>query len=104
MNLFRKSQLKGRKDLQEALQPRFSFGCNFLSVADDYYKTFCKSNVQLITNPITQVTETSIVTADTEEVFDVSSSYKCCYDHDSLIQILETTCLITYIYSADHYR
>jgi cation diffusion facilitator CzcD-associated flavoprotein CzcO len=76
-NKFRKKQLKGREDLYEKLSPDYIFGCKRTCFASDYYPTYLRSNVQLVTNSIERVTVDSIITADGEEKIDVS--FVTCY-------------------------
>jgi cation diffusion facilitator CzcD-associated flavoprotein CzcO len=71
-NNFRKKQLKGNNDLNEKLSPNYIFGCKRTCFAADYYPTYLRSNVHLVTNPMERVTADSIITADGEEKIDVS--------------------------------
>jgi cation diffusion facilitator CzcD-associated flavoprotein CzcO len=57
--------------LYEKLSPDYIFGCKRACLAEDYYPTFLRPNVHLITNPIELVTADSIITADGEEKIDV---------------------------------
>lgn len=54
-------------DLREALIPKYSLGCKRLSFSDKYYLVFNQKNVELVTNPIKEVTADGIVTADGTE-------------------------------------
>jgi cation diffusion facilitator CzcD-associated flavoprotein CzcO len=76
-NKFRKMQLKGREDLYEKLSPNYIFGCKRTCFASDYYPTYLRSNVQLVTNSIERVTANSIITVDGEEQIDVS--FECIF-------------------------
>ena len=52
--------------LRERLRPRDALGCKRTLVSNEWYPTFSRPNVELVTDPIAQVTDTSIVTADGE--------------------------------------
>jgi cation diffusion facilitator CzcD-associated flavoprotein CzcO len=56
-------QIKGRK-LREALTPNYQLGCKRVLVSDDYYPSLNLSNVELVTEPISEVCPHSIVTRD----------------------------------------
>ena len=50
--------------LREKLWPDYPLGCKRVLVADDYYPTLMRDNVELVTERITQVEEQGIRTAD----------------------------------------
>lgn len=67
-----KRQLPNRPDLWEKLIPKYGFGCKRPSFSNDYFRTFGRENVELVTTPITRITKNGIVTADgTEREVDV---------------------------------
>jgi cation diffusion facilitator CzcD-associated flavoprotein CzcO len=49
-------------ELREKLQPRFQFGCKRILVSDDYWATFERENVDLITDPIEEIVPDGVVT------------------------------------------
>ena len=53
--------------LREKLTPSFVIGCKRTLLSNDYLSTFCRPNVELVTDEIAQVGEHSIVTADGTE-------------------------------------
>ncbi len=50
--------------LRAALTPSYHLGCKRVLVSDDYYPTFNRSNVELVTGGISEVCSQSIVTRD----------------------------------------
>jgi cation diffusion facilitator CzcD-associated flavoprotein CzcO len=50
--------------LRAAVTPTFHIGCKRILLANDWYPALQRSNVELITNPISQVRPAGIVTAD----------------------------------------
>jgi cation diffusion facilitator CzcD-associated flavoprotein CzcO len=50
--------------LRAALTPNYQLGCKRVLVSDDYYPTFNRSNVELVTEGIAEVREHSIVASD----------------------------------------
>jgi cation diffusion facilitator CzcD-associated flavoprotein CzcO len=50
--------------LRDALTPDYQLGCKRVLVSDDYYPTFNRSNVELVTEGISEIREHSIVTRD----------------------------------------
>ena len=50
--------------LREKLRPSFQFGCKRILVSDDYWRCFERENVELVTDPIEEITPTGIKTAD----------------------------------------
>jgi cation diffusion facilitator CzcD-associated flavoprotein CzcO len=53
--------------LREKLRPHFQFGCKRVLISDDYWQTFQRQNVELVTDAITEVRTDCIVTADGRE-------------------------------------
>lgn len=58
-----KSQVPN-ETLRKKLTPHYGFGCKRPSFSSDYYATFNKKNVELITEPIQAITKNGIVTND----------------------------------------
>ena len=50
--------------LREKLTPHFQFGCKRILVSDDYWASFERPNVELVTDAIEQITRDSIETRD----------------------------------------
>lgn len=58
--------------LREQFTPNYEFGCKRILRSDDFYPTFNRDNVSLVTEGLQRVTPTGIVTADgTEHEVDV---------------------------------
>jgi cation diffusion facilitator CzcD-associated flavoprotein CzcO len=53
--------------LREKLTPDYPIGCKRILIGDDYYPALVRDNVEVVTDAITEVTETGIVTADGRE-------------------------------------
>lgn len=53
--------------LREKLTPKYGFGCKRPSFSNDYFRTFNRKNVELVTDPIREITPRAIVTADGQE-------------------------------------
>jgi cation diffusion facilitator CzcD-associated flavoprotein CzcO len=51
-------------ELQKKLTPDFQFGCKRVLVSDDYWATFERENVDLVTDPIKGIERTGIRTLD----------------------------------------
>ncbi|MEV0797822.1 NAD(P)/FAD-dependent oxidoreductase [Kribbella sp. NPDC050281] len=51
-------------DLRARLTPAYQIGCKRILYSNDYYPALGRSNVDLVTTPITRVTPTGVVTAD----------------------------------------
>ncbi len=51
-------------ELRQRLTPTVPFGCQRPLVSNDYYPTFNRPNVELVTDPIARITEDAIVTVD----------------------------------------
>ncbi|MFE3194912.1 flavin-containing monooxygenase [Nocardia sp. NPDC059240] len=60
------SQVRDR-ELRRKLTPDYRFGCKRPSISNDYFKTFTRSHVDLVTDAIEQFTPTGIVSADGRE-------------------------------------
>jgi cation diffusion facilitator CzcD-associated flavoprotein CzcO len=50
--------------LRAKLTPTFQFGCKRILVSDDYWASFTRANVELVTDPIEEITSTGLVTRD----------------------------------------
>jgi cation diffusion facilitator CzcD-associated flavoprotein CzcO len=50
--------------LREKLRPQYEFGCKRPALSNDYWRTFNRPNVDLVTNPIRRVLPQGIETAD----------------------------------------
>jgi cation diffusion facilitator CzcD-associated flavoprotein CzcO len=50
--------------LREKLRPHFQFGCKRILVSDDYWASFERENVELVTDPIDRIEREGIVTQD----------------------------------------
>jgi cation diffusion facilitator CzcD-associated flavoprotein CzcO len=50
--------------LREKLRPRFQFGCKRVLISDDYWSTFERENVELVTDPIEEVVREGVRTED----------------------------------------
>jgi hypothetical protein len=48
--------------LRKKLRPSFQFGCKRILISDDYWATFNRENVDLVTEPIEKITAAGIVT------------------------------------------
>jgi cyclohexanone monooxygenase len=53
--------------LRAKLTPDFRLGCKRILISNDYYSTFAREHVDLVTEPIAEIREHSIVTADGRE-------------------------------------
>lgn len=54
-------------ELREKFTPDYEFGCKRILRSDNFYPTFNRENVQLVTSGIERITENGIVTKDGEE-------------------------------------
>jgi cation diffusion facilitator CzcD-associated flavoprotein CzcO len=54
-------------ELRRKLTPTFQFGCKRMLISDDYWSTFTRENVELVTEGIREVRPASIVTNDGRE-------------------------------------
>jgi cation diffusion facilitator CzcD-associated flavoprotein CzcO len=61
--------------LRRALTPDYPFRCKRVLLGDDYYRALQQDHVDLVTDPIDRITETSVVTATGQvgQVFDVDA-------------------------------
>ena len=50
--------------LREKLTPHFQFGCKRVLISDDYWATFARENVDLVTDPIRRIVPAGVETAD----------------------------------------
>ncbi|HEV2888159.1 MAG TPA: NAD(P)/FAD-dependent oxidoreductase, partial [Jatrophihabitans sp.] len=50
--------------LREKVRPHFALGCKRVLVSSDWYPALARDNVELVTEPISHLTGTGIVTAD----------------------------------------
>jgi cation diffusion facilitator CzcD-associated flavoprotein CzcO len=50
--------------LRAAVTPDYTIGCKRILLSSDYYPTLQRPNVDLITDDITEITETAVITAD----------------------------------------
>ena len=51
-------------ELRQRVTPDYMPGCKRILLADDWYPTLTKENVELVTDSIAKITESSVVTAD----------------------------------------
>lgn len=51
-------------ELRAKLTPNFQFGCKRVLISDDYWATFERENVELVTEPIDEIKSTGIQTKD----------------------------------------
>lgn len=58
------TQLPGEPELRKKLTPTYAFGCKRPSMHNEWFSTFTKPNVDLVTEPIERITEDSVFTAD----------------------------------------
>lgn len=59
---------KGISDpaLREAVTPHYEIGCKRILISNTWYPALARDNVDLVTDPITEITPTGIVTRDAE--------------------------------------
>ena len=60
-------QIPNDPALREKLTPKYGFGCKRPTFSNDYFKTFTRDNVELVTDPIECITERGIRTRDGQE-------------------------------------
>lgn len=60
-------QIPNDPELREKLTPKYGFGCKRPTYSNDYFKSFTRDNVELVTDPIDCITETGIRTRDGKE-------------------------------------
>jgi cation diffusion facilitator CzcD-associated flavoprotein CzcO len=58
-----RSQIKD-PELRRRLTPNYRLGCKRIVVSDDWYPTFLRDNVSLITDGVREITKTGVVTED----------------------------------------
>ena len=58
-----KQQVKN-PDIRKKLTPNYGFGCKRPSFSNDFYPTFNRQNVELVTDGISKITKDSIITKD----------------------------------------
>jgi len=58
-----RSQVKD-PDLRAKLTPHFQFGCKRILISDDYWATFERENVELVTDPIEEIRRNGVETCD----------------------------------------
>jgi cation diffusion facilitator CzcD-associated flavoprotein CzcO len=63
-NVNRAAQLRGDRRLIEQTKPNYAIGCKRVLITADWYPTLRRDNVDLATEPIREVVEDGIVTAD----------------------------------------
>ncbi|MAE96979.1 MAG: 4-hydroxyacetophenone monooxygenase [Deltaproteobacteria bacterium] len=51
-------------ELREKLKPDFQFGCKRMLISDDYWASFERPNVELVTDPIEEIKSAGIETSD----------------------------------------
>jgi cation diffusion facilitator CzcD-associated flavoprotein CzcO len=51
-------------ELRAEVTPRFEIGCKRILISNDWYPTLARDDVDLVTDPITKITGTAVVTAD----------------------------------------
>lgn len=59
-----REQLPGREDLWDKLTPKYGFGCKRPTFSNEYFSTFGRENVDLLTTPIQHITARGITTSD----------------------------------------
>ncbi|MDP5335940.1 MAG: serine hydrolase, partial [Paracoccaceae bacterium] len=60
---FMRSQVT-KTEYHEALTPNYELGCKRILISDDFYPALNRENVDLITSPIREITETGVITED----------------------------------------
>lgn len=60
-------QVPGDPELREKLTPRYGFGCKRPSFSNEYWRTFTRDHVELVTETIERITARGILTADGAE-------------------------------------
>ena len=64
-----KVMTRGRK-ARSAMVPDYEMGCKRILISDDFFDALNRDNVELVTEPIEEITEKGIVSAATERPFD----------------------------------
>ncbi|MFB6517545.1 flavin-containing monooxygenase [Streptomyces sp. NPDC056401] len=65
--LYLRSQVKGDRTLMRKLTPSYRVGCKRPSLSKGYWRTFTRDHVELVTEPIEEITPSGIRTADGAE-------------------------------------
>ena len=60
-------QIPNDPELREKLTPKYGFGCKRPTFSNEYFKTYTRDNVELVTDPIECVTDRGIRTRDGKE-------------------------------------
>ncbi|MCB0221233.1 MAG: NAD(P)/FAD-dependent oxidoreductase [Chrysiogenetes bacterium] len=60
-------QVPNDPELRRKLTPSYGFGCKRPSFSNEYFKTFTREDVDLVTEPIREITKDAIITADGQE-------------------------------------
>lgn len=60
---FMRSQVT-KTEYHDALTPNYELGCKRILISDDFYPALNRDNVDLITSPIREITETGVITED----------------------------------------
>ena len=63
-SLFMRKQLRGDPELRRRAWPDYTFGCKRILFSSEYLPALRRPNVELVTDPIAQVTPRGLVTAD----------------------------------------
>lgn len=65
--LYLRRQVRGDPELVRKLTPSYGLGCKRPSFSKDYWRTFTRDNVELVTDEVVEITETGVRTADARE-------------------------------------
>ncbi|UVE16235.1 NAD(P)/FAD-dependent oxidoreductase [Pseudomonas sp. LS44] len=57
----------GNPELRKKLDPDYPLGCKRILISNDYYPALARPNVEVISDPIREVTERGVITADGQE-------------------------------------
>ncbi|MGB0955150.1 MAG: flavin-containing monooxygenase [Panacagrimonas sp.] len=60
-------QVPNDPELREKLTPKYGFGCKRPTFSNEYFKTYTRDNVELVTDPIECITEDGVRTRDGSE-------------------------------------
>lgn len=82
-----REQLPNNPELWDKLTPRYGFGCKRPTFSNEYFRTFARDNVDLVTTPIRRITAKGIETTDGVEheidVLILATGYKV-FEKDNL--------------------
>lgn len=82
-----RDQLPDNPELWDKLTPRYGFGCKRPTFSNEYFRTFARDNVDLVTTPIQRITAKGIETTDGVEheidVLILATGYKV-FEKDNL--------------------